>query len=280
MQVLTPARHPRLMSPDMAISRLGSLATGQESLLEALVLEASEAIADALGFPPWRQTYRASLPSVSGEARLSLGMAPVEPGTVSISYSDEVLDAESYQLDSAAGILYRAGGWPDTSGLTSPLGLTSEPGSELPIVTAEFVGGWVMPEDLRAWEAGATYELGDFVKPPWPAIYLHEVTVAGVAGGSAPTWGVEVGEEVESGAVTMVARAAKELPRPITAACLDELRSNLFSGRRDPDMASRSVPGLAITWRNPGGSSGSSSSSVSTQAFARLQPYIYYGSAA
>lgn len=271
MTITTPARNPRIMTPAAAMTRLGSIATGQDVLVASLVDEASAALADALGFAPWRQSYSAALFGRGGY-KLQLPIAPVEPGSVTVTHEDEALTGIT--LDSASGILTRDTAWPDTAAAVEVEWGAGSVGSEQPELAATFTAGWVVPPDLKPWQASLVVTVGDFVKPPWPALLLHEVTVAGTMGASAPTWGTTAGASVTSNGVTLVARNAIELPQSIVGAFVTELLYRFHGRARDPALASRAVPGLSVTWRD---TAAECSGALCAQAAAQIAKHQFYG---
>lgn len=272
MVVKIPARNPRVIAPATAMTRLGSLATGKDSLVSDLVGDATDALATFLGFFPCRQTYETSIQGW-GDVRLQLPSPHVDGSTVVVTRDGEELTG--WSLDSRSGILYRADGWPSTAAqYGSAVDLL--PGSEVPELAVTFAAGFVVEEDIKAWAANLVVTVGDFVRPPWPARYLHEVTVAGTMAATAPTWATTAGTSITSGTATLVARASEEVPKSIKSACLDEVTYRLHTGTRDSSLASRQVPGLAVTWRSP---ESASYAAVCATAAGRAQPYVFLGAA-
>lgn len=251
------------------MTRLGSLATGEDATVAAIVTEASSAIAAFLGYEPWRQSYELALRGY-GLPVLQLPVLPVELGLLTITHQGQDLD--ELVIDPASGLVSRDGGFPWTAAVDVG-GYDLAPGTELPDITATFTAGYVPAEDVLDWSADLVVALGDFVRPPWPNRYLYEVTTAGMMATAAPAWSTTLGAETTSGTTVITTRAAQLMPAALEAAAHAEVSARFQGRRRDPLLASRSVPGLSVAWRESAVSGGT----LCPAATAGAQSYRYLG---
>lgn len=229
--------------------------TSQDTALQA----ASRAVAAelrgpaALGFAPWRQTYRERLPGRGGDI-LMLSRWPVESVT-SVTFgisSPEAVDAATYELlggDDPAGPreIYRADGW-----RVSPTrsGAITSTGGERADYTATYVAGWLLPEQATAWVTATTYAVGAWVEA---GDLFARATTAGTSGGSEPTWPTTAGETAVDGTVTWTVYPARELPEDLAALC--RIRAaRRFNGELESPIGIKdeSDEGGRITYRDPG----------------------------
>lgn len=208
VKVLTASSVSELISLADAKRRLGISASTWDSLLSALIDDASSTIASALGRPLGRQRYLETL-SGNDRTRILLSRFPVDRDSVTLEI-DDTAQTDFTVEDPAVGMLYREGLW--------PIG-ASEP-NERPEESVEvtYKAGYVLPDQIAAWANSAAVSALTWVRPTTPVgDLLMECTTAGTTDSSEPTWPTTAGTTVTSGTAVYTARHAEELPKAISS---------------------------------------------------------------
>lgn len=207
LTVVTPPRSTALIALATVKTLLGIEGSTQDAILNYFISAASSKIVEHLGFSLGRQSVRETL-SGQGRTRLLLGMAPVEPESLSIEISDE--QVTDYTLHATTGLLHRENGWE-----AGDQGMVGEDREEN--IEAAYRGGYLLPGDVSDWTTATAYTVGAFVRSSSPTVLRFECTVAGTSHSSTqPTWPTVAGQTVSDNGITWTARTAWDLPALIT----------------------------------------------------------------
>jgi hypothetical protein len=143
--VITPAANKKLTTVDAVKTELGITGNAEDDKIGRLIDRMSSMIARYVGVPAandgsatlaeetLEQPFRESPWLRGGRRSVVLARKPVT-GIVSIKIGDAEIDADGYELDGAAGILSRVGGY--SSSLSVTAGLRT-------VIT--FKAGWTLP---------------------------------------------------------------------------------------------------------------------------------------
>lgn len=211
LRVLTASPVQRLVSLEALKAELSISGSTEDARLRRILDSVGFAFAGELGYPLPRQRYQEGLAG-NGRRRLILQVRPVDRDSVTLTISD-VASTDFSVENAASSILFRSSGWPE-----SRCGYSGEDGEET--IQAQYKAGWVLPEYLNTWTASSTTAADattKWIRPTSPVVstLLYEVTTAGTLGADEPTWPTTAGETVVSGAATLTARDAAELPADI-----------------------------------------------------------------
>lgn len=244
VSTVKPSRYPSPLALERVKARLGlvDVDASRDRVLAELVDEVTGAVERELDRPLPRQGYREALVGRRLRRRVvDLGCFPVDPESVAVTIAG---DAVAVQVaEPASGRIWRAEGWPEDS----------IDGDGEPTVEVRYTAGYVLPEALVDWAAGAAVLAGQFVRPTSRSGgggRLFEVTTAGVLGTSEPEWPEdEAGQEVTDGGAVLVSRSAVVLP-PGLAGVLMAAVVQAWSRRLrgDPALVSLSSDGQSAAW--------------------------------
>lgn len=239
LRVLTASSTQALITLATVKDRLGITDTSEDTRLGQLIAEASSAITSYLGRDLARQRYQQSTRG-NGERRLLLERFPVDRDSITLT-----IDATAYTdfavFDADVGILSRALSW------TCP---SSSDDDENNIVVT-YRAGYVLPDLVDTWTAGATAVLGEWLRPTSPALspLLFEITTGGTLHASVEaTWPTTAGQTVTNGTAVMTARDAQELPGLILSCAwltVNEFRQRIT---RLPGATSMSADGYSASY--------------------------------
>lgn len=139
LEIITPASETRLISIEAARVAIGLADddTSQDAALQALIDQASAAVASFIGQPLVRQTYRETVWARSASDSLMLSRFPVE-SIASVEIDGASIDADGYRVELATGIVHRR--TPTRCGPYWPAGET----------VVEYAAGYELPDGLPA----------------------------------------------------------------------------------------------------------------------------------
>lgn len=209
LRLLTPSPVTRLASVSAFKTEAGITSSTDDARIARILDAASRAFAEFLGWPLPRQRYTETF-SGHGRQRLILSARPVDRDslTAAVDTLTLTLDTDFTVEDAAQGVLHRRAGW------LIPSCHPNERGEELIAIT--YRAGWVLPAQVADFTAAAI-TAGNWIRPAASQgnPLLMEVTTAGTASGSEPTWPTTAGSTTTSGTATFTARDARELPGDI-----------------------------------------------------------------
>lgn len=243
LRLLTPSPVTRLASVSAFKTEAGITSSTNDARIARILDAASRSFAEFLGWPLPRQRYTETF-SGHGRQRLILSARPVDRDSVTAAVDTLTLtlDTDFTVEDAAQGVLHRSAGW------LIPCGYPGERGEELIAIT--YRAGWVLPAQVADFSATAM-AAGSWIRPAASQVnpLLMEVTTAGTASGSEPTWPTTAGSTATSGTVTFTARDARELPGDIYEVFLVTARQ-WFDGALElpTGIESESADGFRITY--------------------------------
>lgn len=208
LRLLTPSLVTRLASVSAFKTEIGESSSTYDARIARILDAASRSFAEFLGWPLPRQRYTETF-SGHGRQRLILSARPVDGDSVTVTIDDVALATTAFTVEAAAqGVLYRSAAW----GIRSCR--ASEEGEEDIAVT--YKAGWILPAQIADFTA-TVMTAGSWIRPAasQTSTLLMEVTTAGTASGTEPTWPTTAGTTATSGTVTFTARDARELPGDI-----------------------------------------------------------------
>ncbi len=147
----TPAESRNLTTLANLKLELGITDSADDSLLTAMIAQASAAIESYCGRVFALQTYTETLPG-SAAGTLTLGQSPLR-SVASVTFRDALVDADLYSIiEAGAGQLFKASGWGRTS--VTRQSIISWPVEDEPDYVAVYDAGYVLP-------TFAAYPIGD-----------------------------------------------------------------------------------------------------------------------
>ena len=226
VEIQTAATDRRPILPSVLVSSLGVTAAESEELADEVGARLV-GDADLCGRPLWRETVTEQLVG-PGRQNLLLSRWPIEDDPPVVSVIDGgALDVAEYEVSGEGRhALYRRFGWAWSASRADPY--TGDPASASTLFhyTTTYTAGWLMPGQVSTFapdivvQKGGSASYGEdvgWIRPTDRSIALRfEVTLP--ASGKAtmdtlePTWPATVGDTVVSGAVTLTARRAVEMP--------------------------------------------------------------------
>lgn len=233
LSVVTPSSTQDLITLARVKARLPGASAIADADLQALITGASAAMASYRGFPFARQEYSLEFPG-DGCCFLLLPPEicanPLDPDSVAATIDGVAVTLSVW--DKSIGKLHLFGGWTRPSDYTSPF-------NSLVIWKA----GYVLPGQIQTWAASLTgIALGSWIRPTSPSKspWLFEVTTAGNAGGTEPTWPAATGQTIAlGGGAIATSREAEELPAWISDLAYIEVYHRV--AQPTPGLASRSI---------------------------------------
>lgn len=243
LRLLTPSLVTRLVSVSAFKTETGISVSTYDARIARILDATSRAFAEFLGWPLPRQRYTETT-SGHGRQRLILSARPVDRDSVTVALDELALtlDTDFTVEDAAQGVLHRRAGW-----LTASC-RPGERGEE--IIAATYKAGWILPAQIADFTATAM-TAGSWIRPAAGQVnpLLMEVTTAGTASGSEPTWPTTSGTTATSGTVTFTARDARELPGDIYEVALVTARQ-WYDGALDlpTGIESESADGFRISY--------------------------------
>lgn len=243
VEITTAATDRRPVLPATLASALGLSVTESEELADEVGARLA-ADADLCGRPLWREEVTEKLTG-PGRQNLLLSRWPIE-GLPAVAVIDGgAVDVTTYEVTgSGRHALYRRSGWAlSASRVDSYTGEPAFPSTRLHYEAGPYFGGFLMPGQVSTYAADIVVQAGGSTsygeKPGWiratdRSISLRfEVTApvgAEAMDSTEPVWPTTVGDTVVSGAVTLTARAAFELPA--VGSALLKLATSIAAGSK------------------------------------------------
>ena len=249
VRVLTPAPSRRLCPVATVRDYLG-VGSGEDKAIGVKLDVVSQRIEALFERQLARQGYEERLAGRGGHF-LALSRWPIESvSTLEHGISSPLeVDATTYSIagDDRAR-LYRALGWC----WSADVGGQYPAGGQTLSYRAEYVAGWLLPDQVSTWSAAGEYSAGAFARPTTANVLRFEATTAGTTAGTEPTWPDAAGETVADGTVVWTAREATELPEPIRHAAM-LAAADLYRGGGDvpTGIKSESSDGGRIEYFSP-----------------------------
>lgn len=246
-----------------AAQRLLGVDASAKPLIEDLIFQASAAVARHCHRAFAREVISETLPGF-GDNYLMLTRTPIA-GTPSVTHNGEAVT--DFTVESReSGMLYRKLGWIWTAALGWNLTERYLARSEDPEFTVAYSTGYLVPDDdvasqgLSATSATKTFSLASGTMPLVTAgdsIVTAGFTTAGnngtftVVSRTAST--IVVSEALADEAANSDIRtiAVRTLPGDIEKATLETVKAWYVGRQRDPNVVSKSVGDLSITYAQP-----------------------------
>lgn len=274
IRVLDPAPSRLLATLSDVKEVLKVSGSGDDQVITRILQRASGAIEAAVGRPLVRQHYLEAVPAwgkgrvrtsrfpIAGTPTARRMVDPFEDFDKAASALEEIQDL--YVRDRAAGTLETAEGIVGTSRFLQDLGEPQLlPGSALPLIRIDYWAGWHPPATLSAQAAEfaaadssitlASSTWSDFVRPG-DEVEISGTdsndgrqTVATKAGVKITVYGTIANESAASAVFDF-----RDLPEDLEEACLTLCRRAWRGRGRDPELASKKVGDLSLSWRTPG----------------------------
>lgn len=226
---------------------LSIVGTEEDPKIDRLIAAVGNEFVSTLNREPWRQTYSELLPG-DGGLFLYPSVWPVE-SVSQVLYKETAVDSTLYSIDGTKRRLYKPTTWN-----LDPVIRPSAPvhiGLRDLSYQVDYVGGWLMPGEVKEWEDGAVYALGTIVRASDESVLVFfECTTSGTSSSSEPTWLTTVGDTTSDGSVVWTAIGAAELPQDLEQAAIIrsvELYENL---EIDQTVSSEAVDGWRISYRD------------------------------
>jgi hypothetical protein len=215
-------------------AELGITGSGSDTKLNRLILAASSMLAgpEGLNREPWLQTYLEHLPGRGGHY-LILSRWPIQSVasvTRGTTDSPDTVTASDYEVAGNAwrDRLYKKTGW-TLDRLDTPHDSTVTDGP-LPAYNATYTAGWVMPDLVTEWSAGASVAASAWFKSTdadEPFIFQADA-VGGTTDAAEPTWPTVAAGTVTDNGITWTAYD-QQLPKSVEEAAI-LLVAGWFSG--------------------------------------------------
>ena len=142
----TPAPDQLLTKLQTVKDELAITGSGDDAFLNTLIAQASSEISTETGVVLGEETVTETLGSF-GTFTMILCRRPVTSIT-EVKFDDTVIPATEYSIeDSKAGLVFRAIGWTSTEQTGQNITQFRIPGSEKPIWSFNYIGGFKMPSD-------------------------------------------------------------------------------------------------------------------------------------
>jgi hypothetical protein len=250
--ITAAAANRMLCTRDDVKDALGIGADPSDDLrVDRLITAASEQIRQLLGRDPWLQSYTEKRPG-NGGASLRLKHWPLKGGPDSVTYgtgsSPTTVDATTYSVsgDGRRDRLYRASLW----SITEVLPRAPVYGSQKPEYTITYSAGWVVPDEITAWSAGATVVANEWYCAKGadagdPFIFQADAT-GGTTGSSEPTWPTVAEGTVDDNGITWTAYDQR-LPLTIEEAAI-VLATETYEGAAPSGVKRESFEGRTIEY--------------------------------
>ena len=243
VEITTGATDVRPILPSALVSAFGMTAAEADDLAD----EVGQRLAsdpDLCGRPLWRETVVELLVG-PGRQNLLLSRWPVEDDPPVVSVIDGgAVDTTLYEVSGAnRHALFKRSSWAWSVSRVDPV--TGDPASPSGRFhfSVPYTGGYLMPGQVATYSASLPVLAGGSASygeaPGWVRATDRSVTLrfevtapatADVMAGTEPTWPTTVGATVVSGAVTLTARRAFELP-PVGSALL-KLAASIVAGKK------------------------------------------------
>lgn len=219
----------RLVSAATLREAIGAEAAEDDRLSTLLAaVEAAFCGADGMARPFRRAQYSETV--TSSGASLQLGVWPIER-VLSVTDLETGLTVDPG--DYALVRNWSGGSWLWHSQRLAWPGSRSSSGSQVPRFRVVYVGGWILPDQLRSWAAASAVSVGALVQVV--SGLFAEATTAGTTGSSAPAWPDVEGHTLVDGSVTWTIRRGALVPEDLVQAAVysvAQLRREFAGGER------------------------------------------------
>jgi len=262
--VLTTAPTRRLTTLAAVKATLSITGTDRDAALLAAIETASEAIENEVG-PLAREEIRERFAGY-GNADITLSRGPIE-SLLGVTYCGDPVDGVSISGGRSENLTL-PGGWTWTAGVSGLAG-DPQPGTETLDFEALVWVGYLVPDQVVTWESGLDVAADSWVRSSRANTLRFYTEEGGTTGGFEPVWPA-AGSSVVDGTVSWVAYPARELPRAIQEACLEEVCARVLRVRREVGVTEYEADGARIRY-SPSSTTGARL--FSHEAEVLLRPY-------
>lgn len=261
--IVTPLSAPGAINPCTLAgvkAQLGITDNAQDAELKRLIRSCALAFAGVHGLRRdyWRRQWRVRTEGIRG-VYLLLPVWPVESVSLVAEGADSygtTIDPAEYEIaDPERQMLYRFNGWANSlSCVPGPLrfgrGTSFASGGHVSLdYLVELIAGWLMPDEVTDWSAGASVTAGGYVRSTAPSLYLFQATGPVSLDSSEPTWPTTLGGTVIDSGTIWTASAARRLPDDLEEAALLTVKEWYSGGLEIPSgVSAESIDGASISY--------------------------------